>query len=115
MGVRNFTDAGGTAWTVFDVRPSIGDRRSGYDRRARMAPDLALERRRRPERRVRDRPRSVLPAELAQGWLCFESDGETRRLAPIPDGWEQAPESALEAFRQRATARPARGTRTRSH
>ena len=26
--------------------------------------------------------------EMAKGWLCFESAGEKRRLAPFPRSWE---------------------------
>jgi len=30
---------------------------------------------------------SLQPA-FANGWLCFESSQQKRRLAPIPTGWE---------------------------
>lgn len=26
-------------------------------------------------------------AAMQQGWLCFESSGEKRRVAPVPAGW----------------------------
>ena len=29
------------------------------------------------------------------GWLCFESEGEKRRLTPVPDEWERAGADAL--------------------
>ena len=47
---------------MWDVKPSAGP----YLK-------LPLERRATPE--------------LAEGWLCFESRVEKRRLAPIPAGW----------------------------
>jgi hypothetical protein len=114
VAVRTFTDASGTAWTVFEVRPSVGERRSGPDRRVATVPDPVLERRRGPDRRLRDRPRTVLPPDYAWGWLCFESDAETRRLAPVPDGWDAAPDATLEAHCRRATARPGRAGHRRS-
>lgn len=30
-----------------------------------------------------------LDPELLNGWLCFESDAERRRLHPIPPDWER--------------------------
>ena len=38
--------------------------------------------------------RSVNP-ELAEGWLTFESMAEKRRLAPIPEGWEDLDDETL--------------------
>ena len=38
--------------------------------------------------------RSVDP-ELTEGWLTFESALEKRRLAPIPEGWDELDEEAL--------------------
>lgn len=32
------------------------------------------------------------------GWLTFESGGVLRRLMPIPDDWEEAPQSRLEEY-----------------
>jgi hypothetical protein len=52
-----FTDQSGTSWDVFEVYPS-------------------------EERTV-----SRVPAAFRSGWLCFQSDTERRRLAPIPFGW----------------------------
>lgn len=55
----------GQRWEVFEVRPG-----------------------------QRGEPRSVRP-ELSGGWLTFESAMEKRRLAPIPDDWEQLPAETL--------------------
>jgi hypothetical protein len=38
--------------------------------------------------------RSVDP-ELTAGWLTFESAMEKRRLAPIPEGWEELDDETL--------------------
>jgi hypothetical protein len=39
---------------------------------------------------------------LSDGWLCFESGSEKRRLAPIPSGWEVCGTRALEQLCSRA-------------
>ncbi len=43
-----------------------------------------------------------LPETMADGWLCFESSGEKRRLHPIADGWETLAEAELRALCGRA-------------
>ncbi|MEX2153295.1 MAG: hypothetical protein WD825_08140 [Gemmatimonadaceae bacterium] len=40
--------------------------------------------------------------EFADGWLCFESPTEKRRLAPIPREWERCDCSRLEEMCRRA-------------
>ena len=32
---------------------------------------------------------------LREGWLCFESEEERRRFAPIPHGWENMGDAVL--------------------
>jgi hypothetical protein len=45
------------------------------------------------------------------GWLGFECEAERRRLAPVPDGWEEASDDDLRAMLARAQPnRPARAT-----
>jgi hypothetical protein len=96
MALREFTDEGGREWTVWDVHPSLADRRK---RNAGPSPGTR-ERRRYAEPRVHLRP------SMSNGWLAFESrDGERRRLAPIPDGWQAASIPQLWAWC--ATASPA--------
>lgn len=36
-----------------------------------------------------------LPEALRNGWLCFESASEKRRLTPTPPGWESLPADEL--------------------
>ena len=43
--------------------------------------------------------------QMAAGWLCFESNGEKRRLTPVPMNWENANERVLSAFCDSATGR----------
>ena len=47
---------------------------------------------------------SVLGGEMRQGWLTFESDGERRRLVPIPNNWEEAASERLELYCRAAQA-----------
>jgi hypothetical protein len=63
--MRTFTDPSGTEWDVFEVHPGSG------------------------------RTVSRVPAAFRDGWLCFQSHAERRRLAPIPLRWKEWDESAL--------------------
>jgi hypothetical protein len=38
---------------------------------------------------------------MENGWLCFQSGSRRRRLAPIPDGWNDLSDAGIaELFRQ---------------
>jgi hypothetical protein len=65
---REVTDAGGVRWSVFAVHPSAS---SG---------------------------RATLRAAFQGGWLAFDAGTQTRRLAPIPDGWESMSDRQLLAL-----------------
>src|SRR5262245_58234593 len=82
MPKRQFHDATGASWDVWDVRPSDAAR-STYDRRAgaRAAASAPA------------RP-SVDPL-LENGWLCFQAGFERRRFAPIPPDWSELPDGVL--------------------
>ena len=106
MAHRTFVDTDGTTWQVWDVYPQWAERRTRQRRVLEAAPPTR-ERRHRPERRVHIEPpgmRVVLTPGFEAGWLTFESDEERRRLAPIPLGWEGAPEHALRTFCHEARA-----------
>ena len=50
---------------------------------------------------------AVINRGFAKGWLTFESSGGTlRRLAPIPDGWEDVSSERLDLFCRAATQVP---------
>lgn len=51
--------------------------------------------------------RMAAPA-MNGGWLCFESDGDKRRLPGPPAGWEGLNDDALVEMLGRATPVPAR-------
>jgi hypothetical protein len=44
----------------------------------------------------------AVASEYSQGWLCFESEGEKRRLAPVPAGWQEAGPDRLSTWLQAA-------------
>lgn len=75
---------------------------------AGMTADGQPFRTRGPERRGRAALRAVrtLGPSLGGGWLAFQAGTERRRLAPIPDGWEDTSDEALRALCKRAAPAP---------
>jgi hypothetical protein len=62
MAVRTFESPEGTTWTAWEVIPAqVSEFRSTHG--------------------------SHLPAQMAEGWLCFDCGSEKRRLAPLPSDW----------------------------
>jgi hypothetical protein len=103
MPIRSFRTAEGVLWQVWNVVPGRRDseRRIGYDRRS---PEPIFrysgpERRNKADRR---QPAPLLSQQLASGWLTFQSPTEKRRLAPIPQHWDQLSEAELERLCQSA-------------
>jgi hypothetical protein len=90
--LREFIDEHGRHWTVWDVHPTLAERRQ----RNEGPPPGVRERRRFVEQRVRIR------SGMSSGWLAFEAqDGERRRLIPIPDlprGWDAAADDVLRTW-----------------
>lgn len=87
--LRGFTDSFGTDWRVWEVFPSKGVNATPADSLSSL---------------------SMTP--FANGWLCFESLSEKRRLAPIPDGWADREVKELEALCGHAELVPVRRKRT---
>ena len=106
---RTFLDSAGKRWEVWLVTPAAAERRKA-DRRAGAAgaagssgSPAKSERRLTPDRRKSPFQRSVAVAgEFSQGWLCFESEGEKRRLAPVPVGWQEAGPDRMSTWLQAA-------------
>ena len=48
-------------------------------------------------------PSVVVKEELRNGWLTFETTREKRRLAPLPEGWEDRTDPELLDLLQQAT------------
>jgi hypothetical protein len=78
---RFFVDEHGVRWDAFAVMPTTEPR--------------ALSR---------------LPEPYQQGWLCFESPTEKRRLGPIPTEWEASTDDELRRLRDAAQPVPQRLT-----
>ena len=96
MALREYRDLDGRSWMVWSVAAKFSPVRSPTDRR--VAPS-----RQQPERRSLEDRRGASPAaEWLQGWLCFQTSGEKRRLAPVPQGWEQSSVRELDELRRRA-------------
>ena len=103
MSYRTFLDSTGKRWEVWLVTPAAAERRK-VDRRAAAAArgeELQgfADRRRTPERRKSPFRRNVeVASEYSNGWLCFESEGERKRLAPVPEAWDRADDMTLAAL-----------------
>lgn len=95
MPIRDFRDASGKLWYVYEVRPLSPVVR-------RVAARSGLE--------GIDPSQPVLDSFGDQrAWLCFESGKEKRRLLPVPADWQQLSPVELEKLCSRAaTARPIR-------
>ena len=107
MRYRAFDDYVGRRWEVWQTNPPRSDRRlverrSGEDRRREMRAS-APERRNDADRRNADTRRADalrfpgIP-QLEAGWLCFEREGERKRLAPVPEAWESVDDMTLAAL-----------------
>jgi hypothetical protein len=72
--MRQIRDDAGVEWMVYEVNPAAGAWRS-------------IE---------------SLPAGYRNGWLCFESPTEKRRLTPLPAGWEELAIEQLSSLLSRA-------------
>jgi hypothetical protein len=104
MPYRYFTDPRGTAWRVWDVRPTRIERRVAI-RRIRVTKLHHPERRVLPTRRIDMGTSRLYFPESETGWLCFECGSERLRLKPIPDGWAAMSDEGLDALRGRAMPR----------
>src|SRR5215207_3450657 len=102
MSLRTFVDEAGTEWHAFDVVPRKDERRN-RERRAADASALPPVDRREAERRLTVGELTTL-STVNEGWLCFESDSERRRLSPIPPDWRTSSNSALSAYCRSARA-----------
>jgi len=94
-GYRTFLDARGRVWEVWMVHPSSIERRK-MERRTPVENDVHLiEQRVLGDRRTNLGSRGAVASEYSAGWLCFASNGEKRRLAPVPVNWMSANDSQV--------------------
>ena len=87
MGYREFVDEDGSTWKVWDVKPE-----------PRYVPGRELDA---SSTMTADVPRHVAPG-WGHGWLAFQSEEASRRLRPIPSGWETTGEYKLRTYLQHA-------------
>jgi hypothetical protein len=88
MAHREFRDGSGRQWAVWSVQPEYAERRADPTAPTTAQPDV--------ERRGRKEFRVPLAGSFSHGWLCFETAGEKRRLAPFPEGWSELTDEGLE-------------------
>jgi hypothetical protein len=91
MAHRTFRDGHGRTWDVWEVRPTLVERR---ELAAQPPPSL--------DRRRYSHAPSLLPADLRQGWLAFQWKQERRRLGPPPVGWIDMSDDELAELLERA-------------
>ena len=58
----------------------------------------SAERRGGLDRRLESISRNPVAPEFSYGWLCFETKGEKRRLAPVPEDWDRADDETIEQW-----------------
>jgi hypothetical protein len=111
---RTFKDKEGRIWDVWQVHPSAAERRFVQRRTKDEKRSDAAERRSGDDRRVGEKAqpvtRATIAPEFTYGWLCFETIGEKRRLAPVPEGWDRADDETIEQWCCVAKAVPKRKT-----
>lgn len=93
MPKREFRDERGITWMVWDVQPTLAERRRA---RVPIPPDFK-------ERRLNHKARVPVDETLSRGWLVFRTAGERRRLAPIPADWCTASDEQLRDWCRRAS------------
>lgn len=106
MPERTFVDAVGRHWEVWEVCPDVVERRmSGEHAQIPEGPKgPGGTERRHGERRAHIR----VPEPLRDGWLAFETEGQRRRLAPVPARWRTMTDGELEALLRDARQVPIR-------
>ncbi len=82
MAVRDFVDEKGMKWRVWPVS------------RSSIHPKTAVE---------------DFLGDYGEGWLCFESQQERRRLARFPDDWDKMADADLCKLLGKAALVPRRG------
>lgn len=90
--LRSFTDSSGVQWRVWSVTPNSSTSAFTSDSFGKN---------------------SLQHTAFANGWLCFESDREKRRLAPIPPTWESEQPQRLEELCGQAAIVPTRRSNPR--
>ena len=77
------------------VHPSSIERRRMERRSPVENAVFLIEQRVLGDRRAHLGTRGAVASEYSSGWLCFASNGEKRRLAPVPVNWMSANDSQV--------------------
>jgi len=77
------------------VHPSSIERRKAERRSPVENAVHLIEQRVLGDRRSSRGTRGEISSEYSAGWLCFASDGEKRRLVPVPVNWMSANDAQL--------------------
>jgi hypothetical protein len=101
---RQFIDADGMRWEVWEVQPTLLERRRMGERRRVPRPGA--------DRRNPWSNRPTLPRTVRSGWLAFQCAVERRRVAPFPEDWSELDDPALRTLlrQAKATSLPRRRT-----
>lgn len=103
MALREFEDTDGRRWQVWLTAPAErpAPQYSGAERRGSGDPENAPV----LERRGPNGLRRILAPGI-DGWLSFETQGEKRRLAPVPPDWSVCSKQKLIAYWREAAVVP---------
>ena len=85
------------------VHPSSIERRRMERRSPVENAVFLIEQRVMGDRRASPGRRGAVATEYSSGWLCFASNGEKRRLAPVPVNWMSANDSQVAEWCRIAT------------
>ena len=77
------------------VHPSAIERRKMERRTPVENAVFLIEQRVLGDRRAATGARGAVATEYSSGWLCFSSEGEKRRLAPVPVNWMTADDTQV--------------------
>ena len=110
MAHREFRGTDGREWAVWTVQPEYVERRRTEGSAPPAVSANGAVGSKPVERRGHKEYRVPIAGKFSQGWLCFETKGEKRRLAPYPPTWVQLSDEELATLCDTAT-RVEHGTR----
>ena len=103
--MRTFTDETGREWVAWQCVPEPSSERRHGERRVAQLAYAGPERRILPDRRTEEDRRLNASPEGTRPWVCFKSEGETRRCGFVPANWEQLSERELRILLRAAKPR----------
>jgi hypothetical protein len=101
MTHRKIKDGSGRWWDVWEVYPAAVEERMSGEFPAIEGTDLQDKGSRKNRERRRE-VRLLVPAELQDGWLAFQSGDDRRRLVPVPENWSTVDDETLATLLERA-------------